>query len=48
MKLPVAKVLAILSKAGYNDVSNAEKRKKALIQMYTKQANPQGEMNGTE
>jgi 5-methylcytosine-specific restriction endonuclease McrA len=38
MKLPVAKVLAILKKAGYTDVSNAAK-------MYTKQSN-QGEQHG--
>ena len=45
MKLPVSKVLAILNEAGYNDVSNAAKRKSALIQMYTKKAN-QGEQHG--
>jgi hypothetical protein len=48
MKLPVAKVLAILKKAGYTDVSNAAKRKSALIEMYTKQAEQsnQGEQHG--
>jgi hypothetical protein len=48
MKLPVSKVLAILNEAGYNDVSNAVKRKSALIEMYTKQAEQsnQGETNG--
>lgn len=37
MKLPVAKVVAILHKAGYSDVGNAVKRKAALMELYTKE-----------
>ena len=37
MKLPVAKVVAILHKAGYKDVGNASKRKAALMDLYTKE-----------
>lgn len=37
-KLPVKKVVDILSAAGYTSLSNAVQRKAALVDMYTKQA----------
>lgn len=41
MKLPVAKVVAILKAAGYTSTSNAATRKAALMDLYTKESHEQ-------